>query len=447
MARLLADITPLRESANYRRLWAGQALANIGAMLTTTAVSLQVYDLTESSWAVGLLGGFALAPVVLMGLYGGALVDAHDRRKVALAASCVMWLATFGIVVQAYLGLNAVWALYVLVAVQAGATSVSSPARAAIIPRLVPLEQLPAANALGTMTFSFATLCGPLLGAVLVASVGYGPTYLIDAVTFTAALYALLRLPPMPPLPPLPPGAAGVAGVAGAGAGQAAAAAQRPTGWRSVAVGLRFLATRRNLLMTFLTDMCAMILAFPRAAFPAIAAVILGGGKTTVGLLSACLAFGTIAAMVLSGPVGRVRRQGLGVVVSVALWGGSIALTGLALVLAGRSHPAHIIWWALAGAGLGLAAAGAADAVSAVFRGTILQSATPDHLRGRLQGVFIVVVTGGPRMGDMVMGAGSHWLGEGWAILAGGLACAAAVCLLSRWHPAFLKYDARHPLP
>jgi MFS family permease len=428
--RLLADITPLRLSANYRRLWVGQALANTGAMLTTTAVSLQVYDLTESSFAVGLLGGCGLAPVILLGLYGGALVDAHDRRKVALAASGVMWLATFGIVVQAYLGLDSVWALYGLVAAQAGATSVASPARAAIIPRLVPLSQLPAANALNTMTFSFATLCGPLAGAVLVASVGYGPTYLIDAVTFTAALYALLRLPPMPPLPPPGP-----------------LDGQRLTGWRSVAAGLHFLATRRNVLMTFLTDMCAMVLAFPRAAFPAIAAVILGGGKTTVGVLSACLAFGTIAAMVLSGPVGRVRRQGLGVVAAVAVWGLAVALTGLALVLAGRTSPGQVIWWALVGAGAGLAVAGAADAVSAVFRGTILQAATPDHLRGRLQGVFVVVVTGGPRTGDMVMGAGSHWLGEGWAVLAGGLACALAVGLLARWHPPFLKYDALHPVP
>jgi ENTS family enterobactin (siderophore) exporter len=428
--RLLADVTPLRQSAEYRRLWGGQALANIGAMFTTTAVSLQVYDLTESSFAVGLLGGCALVPVVAFGLYGGALVDAHDRRKVALAASGVMWLATCGIAAQAYLGLDSVALLYVLVAAQAGATSVASPARSAIIPRLVPAEQLPAANALNTMTFSFAMLCGPLVGAALVQWAGYGPTYLVDVVTFSAAFYALLRLPPMPPLPPTNQ-----------------PAAERATGWRSVAEGLRFLAGRRNLLMTFLTDMCAMVLAFPRAALPAIAAVILGGGKTTVGLLSACLAFGTIAAMVLSGPLGRVRRQGRGVVTSVGLWGLAITAAGVVLVAAGRTSPAGVVWWALIGAGAALAVAGAADAVSAVFRGTILQAATPDHLRGRLQGVFIVVVTGGPRLGDMVTGVASDLLGEGWAFVVGGLACAVAVGLLSRWHRPFLAYDARHPEP
>jgi MFS family permease len=405
----------------------GQACANVGAMLTTTAVSLQIYQMTESSLAVGLLGGFALAPVVVMGLYGGSLADAHDRRTVALTASCVMWLATFGIVLQAYFEANSVWLLYALVATQAGATSVSSPARSAIIPRLVPPEQLPAANALGTMTFSFAVLCGPLAGSALVATVGYGPTYLIDAVTFTAALYALLRLPPMPP--------------------SSTDVAPPARGWRSVSEGLKFLAVRRNLLMTFLTDMCAMVFAMPRAAFPAIAAVILGGGELTVGVLSACLAFGTIVAMVLSGPVGRVRRQGLGVVLAVALWGLAIAACGLVLVLAGRAEPSAVVWWALIGAGAALAVAGAADAVSAVFRGTILQSATPDHLRGRLQGVFIVVVTGGPRLGDMTTGVASDWLGEGWAVLIGGLACATAVMFLARWHRPFLVYDASHPEP
>ncbi|MDR0594086.1 MAG: hypothetical protein LBG60_12700, partial [Bifidobacteriaceae bacterium] len=178
----------------------------------------------------------------------------------------------------------------------------------------------------------------------------------------------------------------------------------------------------------------------------AIAAVIIGGGKPTAGLLAACLALGTLAASVFSGPVGRVRRQGRGVVVSVAVWGFGVALTGLVLVAAGRTSPDRVIWWALIGAGLGLAIAGAADTVSAIFRGTILQAATPDHLRGRLQGVFIVVVTGGPRLGDMVTGVDSDLLGEGWAIAAGGLVCAAAVFALVRWHRPFWHYDARRPV-
>jgi hypothetical protein len=297
------------------------------------------------------------------------------------------------------------------------------------------------------MTFSIATLGGPLVGASLVASIGYGPTYLIDAITFTAALYALLRLPPVPPLRPLAGGQGESGDQAVVQPGDGGDKSARGAGWRSIREGLGYLAVRRNLLMTFLTDFCAMILAFPRTAFPAIAAVIIGGGKPITGVLAAFLAAGTLAASVFSGPVGRVRRQGRGVIVSVAIWGLAIAAAGLVLVAAGRTNPDRIIWWALIGAGLGLAVAGAADTVSAIFRGTILQAAAPDHLRGRLQGVFIVVVTGGPRLGDMVTGVDSNLLGEGWAIVLGGLACTAGVLLLSRWHKAFWHYDALHPVP
>jgi ENTS family enterobactin (siderophore) exporter len=265
-----------------------------------------------------------------------------------------------------------------------------------------------------------------MVGAVLVAAVGYGPAYLIDALTYTAALYALFRLPPMPP-----------EGRQGA----------KLTALRSIGEGLKFLATRRNLLMTFLTDMCSMVLAMPRAAFPAIAAVVIGGGKVTAGVLTACLACGTLLAAVFSGPVGRVNHQGRGVVIAVSCWGGAIAGMGFVLVAAGRTEPNGVIWWALAGAGLGLILAGAADTVSSVFRNTILQSAAPDQLRGRIQGVFIVVVTGGPRLGDMVTGADSAWLGEGWAVVLGGLACVVCVLALTRWHPPFLRYDARDPVP
>jgi MFS family permease len=431
VARLLADITPLKYSADYRRLWAGLGLANMGTMVTATAVGLEVYDLTQSSASVGLLGAFSLVPVVAFGLYGGAWADAHDRRRISLIASTILWLTTIGIMLQAFAHLGNVWLLYALVAIQGGASSVNGAARSAIIPRLIPPELLPAANALGTMTWTLASLCGPLIGAALVAAIGYGPTYVVDVVTFTAALYALLRLPPMPPLDQ-----------EGDDASQ-----DEVKGWRSVIQGLKFLATRRNVLMTFLTDFCAMILAMPRSAFPAIALIILGGGDTTVGVLAAAIAVGTTGASILSGPLGRVRRQGRAVVVSVGLWGLGVAAFGLVLVIAGRTRPDGVVWWALILGGLALAFAGAADSVSAIFRGTILQVATPDELRGRLQGVFIVVVTGGPRVGEFITGVDADWLGEGWAVLAGGLACTVAVAALCRWHPAFLKYDAQHPVP
>jgi MFS family permease len=425
---VFADLTPLRESPQFRRLWWGASLAHIGTNLTVVAVGLQIYDMTGSTSAVGMLGLWAVIPLMVMGLYGGALVDEHDRRKVALIASTVMWLATIGIALQAYLDVSNVYVLYALVAAQAGASSVNSPARNAILPRLVTPGLLASANALNMMAFTIAMMAGPMLGALSVAGLGYGPTYTIDVITFTFALYALFRLPPMPPL--TTPG--------------------EPTsarGWKGVGQGLRFLRTRRNVRMTFLIDLCAMILASPRVVFPAVGVSLIGGGATTTGAMTTFVAVGGVVASVFSGRVVRLRWQGRAVAWSVAIWGAGVAVFGGVLVSVGHHDSGQVIWWALIVAGLALAACGAADSVSSIFRNTILQAATPDDLRGRLQGVFFVVVTGGPRLGDMLAGVDSSWLGEGWAMVAGGSACVLGVIGLMMWHRGFLKYDARDPLP
>jgi ENTS family enterobactin (siderophore) exporter len=327
-----------------------------------------------------------------------------------------------------------VWVLFVLTGIQSGAQAVNSPARSAIVPRLVGIRLLPAANALSQVTFTLAMMVGPVLGAFGVGAVGYGWTYTVDVVTFTAALYALFRLPAMPPLPPA--------------ADAVPSSPSKPArGWRSVAEGLRFLAERRNLLMTFAIDLCAMVFAFPRAAFPAVAVWILGGGETTAGLLTTAIAAGSAAASIMSGPLGRVRRQGWVAAWAVTAWGVGVAGFGAVLVIAGPTKPSHVVWWALICGCLALAVAGAADSISAVMRGTILQAATPDHLRGRLQGVFIVVVTGGPRLGDMVTGADSALVGEGWASIIGGTLCVVGVWALMRWQPGFAHYDSRSPTP
>jgi len=196
--------------------------------------------------------------------------------------------------------------------------------------------------------------------------------------------------------------------------------------------------------MTFLADLVAMILAQPRALLPAIAALVLGGGARTVGILTAGVAAGGLVAMVLSGPLGRVRRQGLAVVVSVAGWGASFVGFGVAVLAAGHALPVTVALWVGTAT---MACAGAADAVSAVFRSTILQAATPDHLRGRLQGVFIVVVAGGPRLGELFSGIVASWIGEGWTAVLGGIACVVGVLALAMWQRGFLRYDARHPTP
>lgn len=431
MARLLVDITPLRVSPAYRRLWLGNTLSYVGTQLTLVAVSLEVFALTGSSFAVGLLGLAALVPLVVAGLYGGAIADRHDRRRVALTSSAVMWLTTVGIAAQAWAGLESVPVLYALVALHSGASGINQPTRGAIIPALVGLPLVPAANALNMMTFSVALMVGPVLGGVLVAAVGYAWTYSIDVVTFLAALYAVWRLPSLPPQ-----------------RAETATASGTRWGLASVVEGLRFLGSRPNLRMTFLADIVAMTTAFPRALLPAIGAVVLGGGEAAVGVLLAAMAAGAFLAGLFSAPFTRLHAQGWGVYVSILVWGAAVAAFG------------GVVWWAqslpdgdprltlaFALAALCMAVGGAADSLSGVFRGSILQSATPDHLRGRLQGVFVVVVAGGPRLGELLTGGASVGLGEGPTLLAGGVLCMLGVSALMRWQPGFLRYDARNPTP
>jgi hypothetical protein len=423
---LLVDVTPLRESAPYRRLWAGLSLANVGQQVAITAIGLQVYQLTRSSFAVGLTGLFGLVPLVLLGLYGGAIVDAHDRRRVALIASLALWAVSVATALQAWAQLNSVWLLYLLVAGQSAAFAVTNPARAAIVPRLVRRELLPAANALASLSWTLGFAVGPFVGGLLVGQVGFGAAYTVDVVMYLTALFGIWRLPPMPPQ------------------GQV-----RRAGLRSVLEGLRFLGTRPNVRMTFLVDLAAMVFAQPRALFPAVGAVVLGGGPTTAGALGAAVAVGSILAAAVSGPLGTVRRQGSAVLWCVAGWGLSIVGFGacIAVAHAGGGAPARgVSGWVWPAAGC-LALAGAADAVSAVFRMTILQSASPDELRGRLQGVFIVVVAGGPRLGDLAAGSAGDLLGAGLAAVLGGLACALLVAVLHRLQPRFASYDARAPDP
>ncbi|MFH8987003.1 MFS transporter [Streptomyces sp. NPDC017940] len=415
--RIFADLTPLRTSADYRRLWVGNTVSWTGQAMTALAVSLQVYDITGSSFAVGLVGLFTLVPLIVFGLYGGAVADTLDRRKVGLYSAAGLWALSFVLAAAALAGFHRVWLLYGVVALQAVCGALNGPARSSMIPRLLPPEQLPAANALNSITMTTGTTLGPMLGGVLVGVWGYQSAYVVDAVAFTAALYAMWRLPAMRPEAGAQP-----EGVAGAGGRRRRA---------SVMDGLRFLATRPNLRMTFFTDLCAMVFAHPRALFPAVAVVWYGGDAKTAGLLAAAPAVGALLGGVFSGWQGRIRRHGLAIVLSVAAWGTAIAVFGLT----------RNLWLGV----LFLALAGCSDMISMVFRNTMLQAATPDAMRGRLQGVFIVVVAGGPRLGDFLAGTVGQAVSPGVAIVGGGVACVVAVGLLAaRWR-AFLRYDARDP--
>ena len=416
MARLLADITPLRVSADYRRLWSALSISNVGQQMTAVAVGIQVYSITESSFAVGLVGLFQLVPLIGFGLYGGALSDTHDRRKLGLLTAFGLMACSAVLLVQALVDLRSVALLYVVVAVQSAFFAVGNPARGAIIPRLIGIELLPAANALGMLAFNVGFTLGPLLGGILIAaSGGVTLSYAVDLVAFTTVVYAMWRLRPIPPL----------------------GEATTRTGWAAVKDGLVFLKGRRNLQMSFYVDIVAMVFGMPRALFPAIAVGLFPDdprmAATAVGLLAASPAVGAVLSGIFSGPLGHVRRQGLAVVLSIVAWGLSIAVFGLVSTL----------WLAC----VMLAVAGAADNVSAIFRSTILQAATPDEFRGRLQGIFTVVVAGGPRLGDVEAGTVAALFGETFSVVSGGIACVVLTGALVAAVPSFLKYDAQHPTP
>jgi MFS family permease len=363
-----------------------------------------------------MVGLFQLIPLIGFGLYGGMLSDVHDRRLLGLITAVGLMACSIVLLAQSVAGVGSVAILYAVVAVQSGFFAVGNPARASIIPRLVGNELLPAANALGMLAWSIGFTLGPLLGGVIIAVTGgVSAAYAVDVVAFTSVVYAMWRLRPIRPEGETPTRA----------------------GWAAVKDGITFLRGKKNLQMSFYVDMAAMVFGMPRALFPAIAAAMYPDdprmAATAVGLLSAAPAVGAAVSGIFSGPLGHVRRQGLAVVLSVFGWGLSIAVFGL-------------VHW-LPVACLLLALAGAADNVSAVFRSTILQAATPDEFRGRLQGIFTVVVAGGPRLGDVESGTVAAIFGETFSVVSGGVACIAVTAALVAAVPTFLAYDARHPVP
>lgn len=419
MARIFADLTPLRVSAPYRRLWAGLGISNVGQQMTSVAVGLQVYDLTKSSFMVGLVGLFQLIPLIGFGLYGGTLSDAFDRRLVGLISALGLWGCSILFMLQSALSINSVGVLFLVVAVQSAFFAVGNPARQAIIPRLVPKEMLPAANALSMITWNIGFTLGPLIGGLVIAAFGtVSAAYVIDVVAFAIVVWAMWRLPSLPPI--------------------LIAGDVRPrAGWGAVKEGFVFLKGKRNLQMSFYEDIIAMVFGMPRALFPAIAAQWYGGSMREVamvlGFLAAAPAVGALLSSIFSGPLGAVRAQGRWVIISIVVWGSTIAAFGMV-----RWLPLALLF---------LTIAGAADNVSAIFRTTIMQAATPDEYRGRLQGIFTVVVAGGPRLGDVEAGAVAAVAGEAFSVISGGVICVVLALGLGRAMPSFWKYDARHPIP
>lgn len=415
MKRFLADTTPL-QNKDFARLWWAGVVTVIGAQLSVVAVPQQIYDITRSSAYVGLTGVFGLVPLVVFGLWGGALADAMDRRKLLLVTTTGLGVTSLLLWAQAAAGADNVWLLLGLFSVQQAFFAVNQPTRAAIIPRLIPTGQIAAATSLNMTVTQFGAIAGPLLAGALIPLLGLSTLYLIDTILLLATLWAVFALPSVPPL------------------GEVARA-----GLRAVFDGFRYLATQKILLASFVVDIVAMVFGMPRALFPQISHESFGDPATggfALGLLFAAMSVGAVLGGVFSGWLPRVRRQGLAVMVCIALWGVAMIGFGTAVWFAEPGGSAALLWVALAF----LAFGGAVDMVSAAFRSTMLQTVATDEMRGRLQGVFIVVVAGGPRIGDVLHGAAAATLGTALVAAGGGVLVVAGILVCVFAFPAFVRY-------
>lgn len=399
------DTRPLRHRP-YRRLWSSTIVTTLGSQLTAVAVPKQIYDMTGSSAWVGIASLAGLAPLIVFALWGGAIADTVDRRKMLLATNSGIALLCLLFWVQSALDLRSIPLLLVLVAMQQALFGMNMPARTASVARLVPAAELPAATALNSTVMQTGQIVGPLLAGALIPVLGLSLLYLLDAVALTAALWAVWGLPAIPPL----------------------AGSTRRAGLRDVLAGFRYLATHRLLMVSFAADIIAMVFGMPRALFPELAHTGYPGVSENyaLGLLFAAVPIGALVGGLLSGTFSHARRHGLMVVISVCAWGLAIAGFGLS-----RS-----LWLGVAF----LALAGAADMVSMVFRGTILQSMATDEMRGRMQGVHTVVVAGGPRIADLLHGVAAPVAGATAVVTGGGMLVVLLTVALALAVPAFLRY-------
>jgi MFS family permease len=409
LPRLAADITPLRASRDMRLLTAGTVVSGLGTQATLVALPYQLYIETRSPFLTGLLGAVELVPLVSMSLLGGALADRHDRRRLLIADQFALVVNAGLLALLAFLGSPPVVLLYVLGGLLAGFAAVQNVVRSAILPNLVAPELVNPAIALNFGLTQLTYVVGPGLGGLMIGLAGVGAAYSIQAVTCLAMVAAAAAMSPQPPI------------------GREDGGGHPPV-LRSIAEGLRFVRRNQALLGSFAIDLLAMTFGMPRALFAVLAVSVYGAGAEGTGLLYASVAAGATVAALTTGWLAHARRLGRIVIYAVAVWGGAIALAGLA----------GSIW---AAAAL-LAVAGAADSVSAVCRSAINQDVTPDHLRGRMSSVFMLVVASGPRLGDVEAGTVAALAGVRFSVVSGGLACLAGVALVVFAFPALARYDA-----
>ncbi|MGO1591282.1 MAG: MFS transporter [Ancrocorticia sp.] len=437
MRSALADTRPLAHP-DFARLWYANIITVIGAQLTVVTVPAQLWAISRDSMYVGLTGLFGLVPLIIFGLWGGAIADSFDRRKVLLVSTIGLIATTTAFAIQALMSFHNVWLILSIFSVQQAFFALNQPARNAIIPMIMPTSELPAANALNMTVFNFGAIAGPLVGGALLPILGAGPLYSIDAVTMLATLWAVIKLPPMRPKGTDTTTTKQATSQGKPANGRAKQTRKKAPGLRSVIDGFRYTWIHKILLMSFVVDLIAMIFGMPRALYPEIANINFGGpasGGMEFALLSAGMAAGAVVGGIFSGWVSRVRRQGRAVLIAVAVWGFAIVGLGVAVSFAGG----HAMPFLALGVFM-LAIGGAADMASAAFRQSILQSAATDEVRGRLQGVFIVVVAGGPRLADMLHGFVAGHLGAAWTVLGGGVLVVLGVTLCYFLVPKFSQF-------
>jgi MFS family permease len=407
LGRLGADLAPLRTSAEFRVIFGSRTVTLFGSQATEVALLVQARQLTRSAFDVGLLGAVELVPLVVFGLYGGALADRFDRRRLIRWTEAGLGCLSVALLVNAALPRPAIWPLYVIAAGLMALAALQRPSLDASVPRIVDTGQLTAASALLSLCTNASVIVGSAVGGVLAAGPGPQSVYALDAVSFAVSLAVLLRLRPLP----------------------AAAAEDRPPspGLRSIASGVRYALGRPELVGSYLVDLAAMTFAFPNALFPFLAAEL--HASWSVGLMFAAPSVGALAASAASGWTGRVRRHGRAIALAAACWGAAIVGVGLA--------PDVTVALAC------LTLAGGADMVSGAFRDTLWNQTIPDELRGRLAGVEVLSYGLGPSAGQIRAGGVASLTTPRISLWSGGLACVAAVGVICAALPGFTGYSSR----
>jgi MFS family permease len=396
---LLLDISPLRLDHDYRLMWSGQVVAGIGSQITRLALPFQVWILTQSTLAIAALTAVQLVPILIFVIGAGSIVDVVDKRRLLLITQVGLAFCSLAFVGLALVPSPPLIDILIVAFLAATLGAFGQPASSSSTPRLVPAERLPAAIALNQLNFQAASVIGPAVGGILIAVVGLPAAYAVDVLSFGASIFAIWLIAPLPPI----------------------GGAMRP-GLAAIREGFRFALNRRVILATFVIDLDAMIFGMPTSLFPVLALEVFRVGPAGLGLLAAAPAIGAFVGALLSGWVSVVRRVGRAVIVAVIVWGLAITAFGLTTFF----FPLALVF---------LAIAGAADVISAVFRSTVVQLATPDALRGRVTALHILAVSSGPRIGDIEAAAVAAVVGAQASVVSGGVLCVIGAAVVVRLFP------------